>query len=38
MLFYSSNPSSAGAGYSQTSTQGDNPGVFGGVLATRFKF
>ena len=38
MLFYSSNPSSAGAGYNQTSTQGTNPGVFGGVVATRFKF
>ena len=38
MLFYSSNPSSAGAGFSQTSTQGDNPGVFGGILATRIKF
>ncbi|WP_415399760.1 iron uptake porin [Synechococcus sp. W4D4] len=38
VLFYMSNPSSAGAGYAQTSNQGSNLGVFGGALTTRFKF
>ncbi|MDM7960116.1 MAG: iron uptake porin, partial [Synechococcus sp. WH 8007] len=38
VLFYMSNPSSAGAGYAQTSDQGSNLGVFGGALTTRIKF
>jgi len=38
MLFYLSNPSSAGAGYAQTSSQGTNPGIFGGALTAQFKF
>ena len=38
VLFYMSNPSSAGAGYAQTSNQGSNLGVFGGALTTRIKF
>ena len=38
VLFYMSNPSSAGAGYAQTSDQGSNLGVFGGALTARFKF
>ena len=36
-LYYLSNPSSAGAGYSQT-TSGNNPGIFGGALTAQFKF
>jgi len=38
MFFYLSNPSSAGAGFSQTSNQGSNPGIFGGALTAQFKF
>jgi len=37
MFFYLSNPSSAGAGFSQTTT-GNNPGIFGGALTAQFKF
>ncbi|MFZ9216990.1 MAG: carbohydrate porin, partial [Vulcanococcus sp.] len=38
LFFYLSNPSSAGAGFSQTSNQGSNPGIFGGALTAQFKF
>ena len=38
VLFYLSNPSSAGAGFSKTSAQGANPGILGGLLTARFKF
>ncbi|MFZ9148298.1 MAG: carbohydrate porin, partial [Vulcanococcus sp.] len=38
LFFYLSNPSSAGAGFAQTSSQGTNPGIFGGALTAQFKF